>query len=81
VLMRSSRAFHVSCVDKADPCSMTRPMRCSARHSKSLSVAPPARDHGATPFGVALAVRLQYTHRSVGRFVRRGTTCDFLSSR
>ena len=42
VLMRSSRALHVSRGDKADPCSMTRPMRCSVRHSKSLSVAPAA---------------------------------------
>jgi hypothetical protein len=42
ILMRSSRALHVSRVDKADPCSMTRPIRCSVRHSKSRSVAPAA---------------------------------------
>ena len=40
--MRSSRVLHVSRGAKADPCSMTRPMRCSVRHSKSLSVAPAA---------------------------------------
>ena len=40
--MRSSRVLHVSRGATADPCSMTRPMRCSVRHSKSLSVAPAA---------------------------------------
>ena len=43
VLMRSNRALRVSCVDKADPCSITKPMRCSVRHStSSLSVASAA---------------------------------------